>query len=160
MTLTNFPNGLTSNGLQFTAKKFVVDADLSSATWNTAAAHEIAEVTGLVAVRIIAEVNVTGDDTSGDTSTISLGWDGDADGMIAATEVDDLAAGEFWYDTTPTTVADTLANVALDYVLNGTDVGFTIAGEAAVAGTIRFHVWWIALEDDAEVVAGSGGAFS
>ena len=139
---------------------FAVTADLSSATWNTAAAHEIATVTGLVRVAIIAQVTTTGDDTSGDTSTISLGWDGDPDGMIAATQVDDLLAGELWYDATPTTVADAYASVVQDYIVNAVDIGFTIAAEAATAGVIVFHVFWEAISSGASVSAGTGVAFS
>lgn len=161
MSFTNFPNGITVGGLEIIAsRKIEVTADLSSATWNTVAAHEIATVSGLVRVMIVAEVEVEGDDTSGNTATIALGFDGTPAGMIAATEVDDLAAGELWYDATPTTTGDTKANAMLDFVINGKDIGFTIAEEAATAGQIKFHIWWFPLEDDAEVAAGEGGAFS
>lgn len=148
------PDDLT--GLNY----FAVTADLSDETWNTAAAHEIALVSGLVRVAIIAECTVTGDDTSGDTATISLGWAGTVAGMIAASKVDALAAGELWYDATPTTTGDTYANVALDFVVNDLDIGYTIASEAATAGTIIFHVFWEAIADGASVSAGQGGAFS
>lgn len=161
MTLTNFPNGIQVNGYEvLPSNKITVDADLSSATWNTAAAHEIAVVTGIVRVMIIAEVITTGDDTSGNTATISLGWASDADGMIAATEVDDLADGELWYDATPTTTGDTFANVVLDFVVYDDDIGYTIGSEAATAGAIRFHIWWLPLSSGATVTAGEGGAFS
>lgn len=160
-SLTNFPNGISVSGYEIVpANKIEVVADLSSATWNTVAAHEIATVSGLCRVWILAEVEVTGDDTSGDTATIALGWAGAATSMIAATEVDDLAAGELWYDATPTTTGDTPANVLLDRIINGQDIGFTIAGEAATAGQIRFHIWWTALESGAEVAAGAGGTFA
>lgn len=160
MTLTNFPNGISVNGYEvLPANKLTVRADLSSATWNTVAAHEIADVTGLVRLMIVAEVVTTGDDTTGNTSTIALGWDGNTTGMIAATQVDDLIAGNLWYDATPTTTGDTFANVVIDRVINNKDVGFTIAGEAATAGVIDYHMWWLPLEDGATVTAGTGGAF-
>jgi hypothetical protein len=139
---------------------FTVTADLSSATWNTAAAHEIAQVSGLVRVAIIARVTVTGDDTSGDTATISLGWDGDVDGMIAATKVDALAAGELWYDATPTTIGQAYGTSALDFVVNNVDIGYTIAAEAATAGEIEFYVFWEAISSGASVSEGTGVAFS
>ena len=158
---TNFPNGLSVSGVSVVPfEKITVTADLSSATWNTAAAHEIAVVTGLVRVQILALCTVTGDDTSGDTSTISLGWEGTVAGMIAATQVDDLAAGEFWYDATPTTTGEAFSTALLDFVLDGKDIGFTIAAEAAVAGTIEFHIWWLPLEDGATLTAGEGGPFA
>lgn len=139
---------------------FEVTANLASATWNTVAAHEIATVTGLVRVAIIARVATTGDDTSGDTATIALGVAGATTSIIAATKVDALAAGELWYDATPTTVVDTYANAVLDFVVNNVDIGFTIGGEAATAGVIVFHIFWEAISSGAAVSAGVGGAFS
>lgn len=161
MTLTNFPNGVSVSGVELVMlNKFVVTADLSSATWNTAAAHEIAVVSGLVRMQILALVTDTGDDTSGNTSTISLGVAGDVASLIAATQVDDLAAGEIWYDATPTTKTDKWANAVIDFPVDSIDVGYTIAAEAATAGEIEFHIWWLPLEDGATVTAGTGGAFA
>lgn len=158
---TNFPNGLTIGGVEMVPmNKLVVTADLSSATWNTVAAHEIAVVTGLVRMQVLAVCTTTGDDTSGNTSTIALGVEGDTAALIAATQVDDLLAGELWYDATPTTRTDKWANAVIDFPVDGWDVGFTIAGEAATAGVIEFHIWWMPLEEGATVVAGEGGAFS
>lgn len=148
------PDDLT--GLNY----FAVTADLSSATWNTVAAHEIATVTGLVRVAIIAQVTVTGDDTSGNTSTIALGVAGSTSAMIAATDVDDLLAGELWYDATPTTIVEAYGTAVLDFIVNGVDIGYTIAAEAATAGTIVFHVFWEGISSGAAVSAGTGGAFS
>ena len=139
---------------------FAVTADLSSATWNTAAAHEIALVSGLVRVAIIAQVTVTGDDTTGNTSTASLGWAGTVAGMIAATDVDDMLAGEIWYDATPTTTGEAYGTAVLDFIVNGLDIGYTIAGEAATAGTIVFHVFWEEISSGASVSAGAGGSFA
>lgn len=132
--------------------------DLSEATYNTVATHELFTVTGLVRARIIAEVTTTGDDTSGNTSTIQLGVESDTDAFIAATEVDDLAGGEIWYDATPTTVTDAFASVCLDKVVSAADIGYEIAGEAATAGEITFHLWWEPLSSTGAVVVGDGSA--
>ena len=135
-----------------------VTADLSEATWNTVATHEVFTVTGLVRLRIIAEVTTTGDDTSGDTATIQLGTETTTNAFIASTQVDDLAEGELWYDATPTTKVDAFATVLQDYVVNGDDVGFEIGTEAATAGVIVFHCWWEPLNSTGNVVAGDGSA--
>jgi hypothetical protein len=165
MTLLNVKQGedaslgaLDVESLVVSGNYFTVTADLTSATWNTAAAHEIAVVTGLVMVSILAQVTDTGDDTSGDTATIALGVEDATAAMIAATEVDDLLAGELWYDTTPTTTAEAVATALLRWIVNGSDIGYTIAAEAAIAGTIVFHIWWVPLSSDATVAAGAGGA--
>lgn len=135
-----------------------VTAALDTTTWNSAATHEIFTVSGLVHVRLIAEVTTTGDDTTGDTATIQLGFAGETDNLIAATEVDDLTAGELWYDATPTTSYDTVANVVLERIVNnGIDIGYEIAGEAAVDGAIVFHCWWEPLNATGAVAAGAGG---
>lgn len=145
--------------LNYKASNYLaVTADLSSATWNTVATHELFTVTGLARVRIVAEVTTTGDDTTGDTATIQLGTEGTTNGFIAATQVDDLLAGELWYDATPTTVFDTTSTVVIDKIINGEDIGFEIAGEAAVDGEIVFHCWWEPLKSGSTVVAGNGSA--
>ena len=135
-----------------------VTADLTSATWNTAATHELFTVTGLVRMRIYAEVTTTGDDSSGNTANIQLGVENTTNAFIAATEVDDLAAGEIWYDATPTVVTDDTSSVILDKVVNGEDVGYEITGEAATDGVIVFHCVWEPLNATGNVVAGDGSA--
>lgn len=135
-----------------------VTADLSEVTWNTVATHELFTVTGLVRARIVAEVTATGDDTTTATATIQLGTDSDTDGFIAVTNVDDLTIGELWYDATPTVKFDTSSTVILDKIVNGEDIGFEIAGEAATAGTIVFHCWFEPLNATGAVVAGDGSA--
>lgn len=145
-----FPVGVE----QYLANKI----DLSQDTWNTVNTHKLFNITGLVKVKILAEVIETGDDTSGDTAKIQLGFNGATNALIAATDVDDLAAGELWYDNTPTTSYDTPANAIIERIVNGVDIGFEITGEAATAGKIAFHCWWIPLNDIAMVTMGDGSA--
>lgn len=135
-----------------------VTADLSEEDWNTVATHELFTVTGLVRVKIVAEVTTTGDDTSGNTATIQLGTETDTDGFIAVTDVDDLLEGEIWYDATPTVKFDDTSSVLLDKIVNGEDIGIEIGGEAATAGVIVFHCWYEPISSDGAVVAGDGSA--
>lgn len=137
-----------------------VTADLTSATWNTVASHEVFTVTGLVRMKVIAEVTGTGDDTSGDTSTIQLGTESATNGWIAATQVDDLAAGEVWADATPTETDGNYSSLVFDKVVNAVDIGYEIAGEAATAGTIVFHCWWTPLNSTGAVVVGDGSSLT
>jgi len=147
-------NALTYNNANY----LTVTADLTSATWNTAATHELFTVTGLVRMRIVAEVTTTGDDTSGNTANIQLGVENTTNAFIAATEVDDLAAGELWFDATPTEVTNDTSSVVIDKVVNSEDVGYEITGEAATDGVIVFHCWWEALNATGNVAAGDGSA--
>lgn len=133
-----------------------VTADLGTSTWNTAASHEVFTVTGPVRMRMWVQCteNVA---SSGGTATIAFGHETTTNAFIAATDETELDAGDLWYDTTPTTSADTLANVVLDWVINGLDVGYIIANEALTDGTLVFHCVWDALASGASVAAGAGG---
>lgn len=159
--MLNYKNNVLKDEkeLNYKANNYLnVTADLSSETWNTVATHELFTVTGLVRLQIVAEVITTGDDTSGDTATIQLGTENTTNGFITATQVDDLLAGEIWYDDSPTVIFDTTSVVVLDKIVNGEDVGFEIAGEAATDGAIVFHCWWTPLNATGNVVASDGSA--
>src|SRR5690606_22675545 len=66
------------------ANYLAVTADLTSATWNTAATHEILTVTGAVRVRILPIC--TGSVTSSGAITLTLGTETTPDAMIASTD--------------------------------------------------------------------------
>lgn len=150
---------LSVQSLTIRGNSFVVTADMTSATWNTVAAHEIAVVTGLVRVQIVARVTDTVI-TTGTNGTIVLGWEGATTSMIGSTLADALVTNELWYDTSPTTVGDTFNNAVLDFVVNGADIGYTIGTNAATAGEIEFLVFWVPLSSGATVTAGAGGTFA
>lgn len=133
-----------------------VPVNFATAGWNEAATHEVFTVTGLVRVRIV--IACTGDvDSAGHGATIAFG-DEVAQTWIGATDETELDTGDLWYDTTPTTSQDTFANVVLDRVVNGLDLGYLISTEALTVGGLVFHCWWEPLNATGAVVAGSGGA--
>lgn len=149
---------ITRSLTQYNTKNYLaVTADLSNETWNTVATHELFTVTGLVRMRIVAEVTVNG---AGVTATIELGHESDTDAFIATTTITDLAAGEIWIDATPTEVAGNTSTLLMDKIVNGVDIGYEIKTAAATAGKIVFHCWWEPLNSSANVVAGAGGALS
>lgn len=132
-----------------------VSVDLTSATWNTAAAHEILTIDGAVRVRILPVC--TESVTSGGAITFILGTETDDDAMIASTDGTAIDAGMAWLSATPshyyakTSVIDAI-------IAGGQDVGYTIGSNAATDGTIVFHCWWEPLSSGASVSAGLGGA--
>ena len=131
-----------------------VTADFTSATWNTVASHELFTVTGDVRVRVIAKSTGAG---TGATATAKLGIAGGLT-WIAATTITDMAANEWWYDTTPTTTQDTTATVMFDKLIaNGQDIGYEIETAAATGGGVIFHCWWQPISSDGAVVVGAGG---
>lgn len=145
---------------------FTVTADMTSATWNTAAAHEIATVTGACRVQIIVETTAT-IVTTGTNGTIALGFEGNASAIFSATALDAAVTGDVFSAvygsaaTSPASGAD--AQSALTHgifdviVATGKDIGYTIATNAATTGTLTFHVYWTPLDSTGAVVAGAGG---
>ncbi len=145
---------------------FTVTADMTSATWNTATAHEIATVTGVVRMQILVEVTATVV-TVGTNGTIALGYEGNTSAIFSATALDAALTGDVFsavYGSAATTVAagadaqSSLTHAIQDVVVvGGLDVGYTIATNAATTGALVFHVWWQPLSSTGAVVAGAGG---
>lgn len=108
-------------------------------------------VTGAVQFNIIASCS----DTIVGAGSLECGFAGTTNGIIAQiADATDLATGEFWYDSTPTTVFDTVANIELSFGLgNGQDIFLTIGGTNITDGTIDFNVIWWPLNDAGSIVA-------
>lgn len=145
---------------------FVVTADMTSATWNTVASHQIAAVTGMVQMTVIPQCTDTLTDAA-DGASIQLGITGTTNAIIASTGAAGAGAAtistnEFWVDATPADVIVTGSQVdALSFIVGGgIDVGYEITGAALTGGTLLFHVWWTPLDATGAVAAGTGGALA
>ena len=143
---------------------FTVTADMTSATWNTAASHEIATVTGMVQMTVIPQCTGTLTDAA-DGASIQFGVEGSTAAIIASTGAagaggDTIETGEFWIDATPADLV--IKKSALDNLVfvvgAGKDVGYEITGAALTGGSIVFHCWWKPLDGTGAAVAGAGGA--
>lgn len=137
---------------------FAVTADMTSATWNTVAAHEIITVTGAVRIRIVPQCGATLT-SGGGAATLILGDETTTDSLIASSDAENFATGETWFDTTMTrTVAIASIYEKLDFVvMAGKDIGYTIGTEALTGGNIIFHVWWVPIDATGACAAGAGG---
>lgn len=141
---------------------FAVTADMTSATWNTQAKHEIATVTGMVHMIVIPECTATLTDAA-DGASIQLGHESLTTALIASTTAATagtvIETGELWVDATPADVMVLKSGIEnLDFVINGgLDVGYEITGAALTGGTMVFHVWWEAVNSTGLVAAGAGG---
>ena len=141
-----------------------VTATMTAATWNTAASHEVFTVTGLVRMRMWIECTDTLTDAA-DGATSQFGHESATNAFIAATNCARAGAGLIatgctWYDTSPLTTPDTFANTVMDYVVNGLDVGYEIAGAALTGGVLVFHCVWEPLNLTGNVAAGAGGSLT
>jgi len=140
-----------------------VTADMSSATWNTEATHEVFTVTGAVRVRILIECTETLTDVA-DLPQIQFGYSGATTALIGATGAagqggNTIEAGEFWFDTSPADTYGAFGTAIFDQVVNGTDIGYQITNGAALTdGTLVFHCWWEPLNATGTVAAGTGAA--
>lgn len=137
-----------------------VTADLSSATWNTAAKHEVFTVTGLVRMRIFIECTETLVDAA-DGASIQFGVESATNAFIASTGAagaggNTISTGEVWIDNSPADV-QYASTAILDKVVNGEDVGYEITGAALTDGTLVFHCYWEPLNATGNIVEGAGG---
>ena len=131
-----------------------VAIDMTSATWNTVAVHEVLTVTGLVHLKFVIEC--TADLASVGAPTIQCGHETDTDLYVANTAFADIDVNELWYSATPSAEGAT-SSAIVDRVINGLDVGYEILVAALTGGSLLFHVYWKPLENEASVVAGAGG---
>jgi hypothetical protein len=130
--------------------------DMTSATWNTVAAHEVLTVTGLVRLRLWIECTSTLTD-AGNGATIQLGTEGATTAFIGASDTDNIVTGSVWADNTPGDTSGAFSSLVLDKVVNGLDVGYEIAVEAVTGGAITLHCVWEPMNATGAVVVGAGG---
>jgi len=140
----------------------VVTANMTSAVWNTVDTHEVFTVSGAVRARMWIICR----DTLTDAANLATIRFGIADWVIAfigetpAAGKDGVTinAGEFWFDTSGSSIYVDPAAGILDLMVIDSDIGYRIVGEALTGGELEFHCVWEALEEGATVVAGAGGS--
>lgn len=141
-----------------------VTADLSSATWNTAATHEVFVVTGVVRAKLWIVCTATLTDAA-DAARIQFGDETTTNSMIAITAGATagaalIATGDLWYDATPDLLIANYSTAVFDKVINGLDIGYEVSGAAFTGGSLVFGCEWQALSAGATVTAGAGGVLA
>lgn len=157
-------NNLRGSGVTALASNHIaVTATMTSATWNTAASHEVFTVTGAVRMWIWILCTDTLTD-AGDAADIQFGVAGATDAFIGVTAAAGkggaaIATGEIWCDTSPADTYGNASSLILDKVIvGGLDVGYEITGAALTGGLLVFHCIWVPLDNDGNVIAGAGGS--
>jgi hypothetical protein len=146
-----------------TPNYLMVTADMTSATWNTVASHEVFTCTGAAKVYTWVICTDTLTDAA-DAATIQYGNETATDAIIATTNAagaggDTISTGEIWADATPTeTYGDPDSLILQHMVIGGLDIGYEIAGEALTGGSLDFHCVWYPMDSTGNVVVGAGGA--
>lgn len=105
-------------------------------------------VTGEVEVYVVGYIDTAV--TSGGALTLEVGISGTTAGLIAQTTVGNLLIDLLWIDATPATL---ISKPSEKVIANGADIIHTIAGAAATAGEVTYHVWWRPLSSDGNIVA-------
>ncbi len=110
-------------------------------------------VTGQIkVVSLLPFTKTTLTETAG-TVTIALGTADNTSLFIAASEPEDMIAGDFWTQVAPV-VKSIIIPAALKDVAVSEDIIATIATSTISAGVHDFYLSWIPLSSDAAVVIG------
>ncbi len=141
------------NGLSFDPRrcsKYTVAVTMAAGTTGAATTHEILDVRGLNAIWIIPEctTNIAG------TGNGILGTEDDGNALITTTVGTAIDADEMWLTATPAKQALS-DSCPLFIISNGMDIGYTL-DNTWTSGAIKFHIWWLPLENGANCVAGNG----
>ena len=128
-----------------------VTVDLSSATWNTVATHEVFTVTGAVRMRMWAHCNraLEGRGYLSLRSKYDAQWTTGCLDDIGVGFIDNQGNGYAVY-------SGPLDNIIFDKVTIE-DVGYQITSDPATDGILIFRCVWEPLSAGATVVAGAGG---
>lgn len=129
-----------------------VTVDLSSATWNTVATHEVFTVTGAVRMRMWVECteSLAGD---GKIAVVSES----AASVFPDHSVNSVDAGHLLTLTGTSTSDSDFPVFVADKIVNGHDIGLKNINDPATDGILIFHCVWEPLSAGATVVAGAGG---
>jgi hypothetical protein len=135
------------------ANHIAVTADMTSATWNTQASHEVFVVTGLVRMTLWVQV-VTALASTLAGATINLGIEGATDQFNDTVEAF-FTGAQVWTVGNPGK-AQSFSGSIIDYLLYDSDVGYEIVTEPLISGSLIFHCVWEPFSAGATVTAGDG----
>ena len=138
----------------------VVSIDLTSATWNTLASHEVFTVTGLVRCLVFWRIT---EGFAGIGASVQFGREGATSEYALSSVVGNFTAGTFVIPGGTVATNDEAGNflnsatLDADMLLDGLDIGYEITGAALTDGTIQAICFWTPISPDGAVVAGAGG---
>jgi len=130
----------------FLDNKLSTSVTFAAATTGSVAAHDIATVTGVVAVSIFG---VCGTIVAG-SGTIEVGTATSTAGLIAQTTGTVIDAGEIWHDASPDSSIE-LTSVVTQKICTE-NIIYTIATDTLTSGEITFYILWAPISDDGNIV--------
>ena len=135
-----------------------VVADLTSSTWNTAAFHRIAAISGAVEMSITPVITTA---LASSAHTISLGDTNSATSIASAQALSGFTTANMIWGTSGSAPAATNTSAnglgPLHLTNAGFNIGYTLSN-SETQGKITFNIYWRPLAPNATVTAGTGGA--
>lgn len=145
MALTNFPNGITVEGVRIRPEWQVASKAVTFAGGTTNAAGDVDgtgnprtlfTVTGVVMVSLFAVCSV---DLAGATATLEVGCTGATAALIAQTTATDIDANDIWRDATPAVRAEVLNDPS---VVIGNIIETVGTANITAGGLTYYAIWW------------------
>ncbi|MBZ0294504.1 MAG: hypothetical protein K8L99_18210 [Anaerolineae bacterium] len=155
--LTNFPNGISVNGVeilpgwQIASKAVTYDGGTTNAQGDydgTGNPTTLFTVTGDVMVIVFGKCTTL---LAGASATVEVGVASNTAGIIAQSTATDIDAGEVWRDATPAVGVESLNDPMV--IIGGADIIETIATANVTSGAITYYCLWIPLSSDGAVAA-------
>jgi hypothetical protein len=116
--------------------------------------HSVFDVTGLVRMKVVP-VCTTTLVASANTATICLGTADNSSGWIGGTSTNIIAAGDIWFDSSPTKTNAGYASAVFDKLVFSQAVGYEVATNSMSTGAITFHCWFTPMDATGNVTAGN-----
>ena len=133
-----------------------VTVDMTNATWNTVATHEVFHVTGAVRMRMWIETTGPLQSAEDNTAFMSFGTSADPASLIPSGVIDGSLLG-LWVDVAGYSPFQSFGGATFDRINHSLDIGYQVAYQIMTGGTLIFHCVWEPLSAGATVVAGAGG---
>ena len=134
---------LSSEFLPYSTQKTVTFVGTTTGATGT---FKLADVTGLVAVGVIAKCTT---DVAG-SGTIEVGTALSTAVLIAQTTGTDLDVGDIWHDAAPDASVELTSVVKKNIVSQ--DINYKVTTNTLTAGVITFYIFWAPMSSDGDVV--------
>jgi hypothetical protein len=157
MAITNFPNGISVNGVEIRPQWQVAthtatfDGGTGNARGDSAGTGNPATlftVTGTCLIIVFGHCTTL---LAGATATLEVGVVGNTAAIIAQTTATDIDANEVWRDTGPALGVEALNDPQV--IVGGLDIIETTGTADITAGVITYYCLWFPLSTDGNVVA-------
>lgn len=141
------PVPTVSRPLRAANKTLAFDGTSGNGAVGTATVFALSGRVHVVAIRAFCTETLVGA-----SATLSLGVSSNVDAIIAVTTATNMAANDFWIDSSPAEIGYVDLPTAMIDFLCSEDIDVDVLTQAITDGTIRFEVDYLPLTDDGILV--------